>query len=107
MKSGVYKFKGKMFRYNYDDSVVEYIYKATAEEIKDEQEWIEKHGIPLINIGKDGYVVVMEVGLSEKNWKNKEVRDEYLLEWVYDIDEENNALLNDFIKYELPMMSRK
>lgn len=41
------------------------------------------------------------VGLSQENWSNKELRDEYLDEYEFNLQEESDALLNDFIKYEL------
>ena len=107
MKSKPYKLNGKLFRYDFDECVVEYIYRASAEEIKDEQEWIEKHGRPLIGIDADGYSVVESVGLSKKNWKNKEVRDEYLSAWSCELDEEAAYLMDDFVKYELPYLQKE
>lgn len=102
MKSKPYKLSGKLFRYDFDQSVVERIYKAGAEEVADNEEWMEKYGKPLFDIDADGYVVVTTVGLHKDNWKNKEARDEYLHEWAFDLDEEDAALAADFIKYELP-----
>lgn len=39
MKSKPYKLNGKLFRYDFDHSMVEYIYKADAEDIALEEEW--------------------------------------------------------------------
>lgn len=105
-KSRPYKLNGKIFRYDYDNSVVEYIYKESAEEIKNEQKWIAEHGRPLFCIDTDGYSVVDTVGLNAKNWKNKASRDEYLSEWAFELDEEGAFLLEQFVKYELPMMQK-
>lgn len=106
-KSRPYKLNGKIFRYDYGNSVVEYIYKASAEDIKDEQEWIAEHGRPLIGIDADGYSVVETVGLSARNWRDKEVRDECLSGWADDLDEEGAYLAEQFMKYELPMMQKE
>lgn len=104
MKSKLYKFNGKLFRYDYDQSVVELIYKAGAEEVADNKEWMKKYGKPLFDIDADGYVVVETVGLHKDNWKSKEARDEYLSEWAFELDEEGAALAADFVKYELPYL---
>ena len=44
MKSKPYKLNGKLFRYDFDHSMVEYIYKADAEDIALEEECQEKTG---------------------------------------------------------------
>ena len=43
MKSKPYKLNGKLFRYDFDHSMVEYIYKADAEDIALEEEWEKTH----------------------------------------------------------------
>lgn len=88
MKSKPYKRGGKLFRYNYDDGVVEYIYKANAEMRKDNEEWMVEFGKPLWEIGEDGYFVADAVGLRSENWKDKESRDYYLDTWLVDMAEE-------------------
>lgn len=105
MRSKPYKLHGKLFRYDFDRSTVEYIAKASAEDLKDEAEWKEKYGRPLLGIGEDGYMVISTVGLAKENWKNKATRDEYLSEWAFDLDEEGSALAADFVKYELPHLN--
>ena len=92
-KSGIYKYGKKSFRYDYDRAVVEWVSKASKEELKDEAEWIEQYGKPLLRIDDKGYFVVDSVGLSRENWQNKEVRDEYLAEWCYEIEEEVRYLV--------------
>ena len=42
MKSNPVKVSGKLFRYDFDHSVVEYIIKADAETIDAEIEWEQK-----------------------------------------------------------------
>ena len=36
----------------------------------------------------------------EKNWKNKDIRDEYLFEWCMDIEEETAYEMELFMKYD-------
>lgn len=105
MKSAPYKMDGKLFRYDFGDSTVEYITKATADEIKLESDWAEKHdGERLVGIGKDGYIILDTVGLRRENWANKEVRDEYLRGWSDDLDAEMSQLASDFVEFELPLL---
>lgn len=35
--SSPYKFQGKIFRYDFQNSMVQYLYKASAEEIEEER----------------------------------------------------------------------
>ena len=105
MKSKPYKLDGRLFRYDYDRCVVEYIYKASAEDIKEEQEWIAEHGRPLLDIDADGYSVVDSVGLRKENWDNREARREYLGEWSAELDEEAKWETYYFEKYELPYLN--
>lgn len=104
MKSKVYKLDGKMFRYNFDRSTVEYVAKAGKEELKDEAEWMQKHGEPLFGIDHDGYMVIDSIGLSRENWENREARDGYLSAWAADLEAESSRLAADFVKYELPYL---
>ena len=104
LKSNVYRYRGKLFRYDFDNAVVEYIYKASKEDIEDEESWIREHGRPLFDIDDKGYIVVDSVGLSQKNWKNKAARDEYLYQYCVDLDEEAEALRREFEMYEMPKM---
>ena len=104
MKSNVYKLGGKMFRYNFDRSTVEYVAKAGKDELKDEAEWMQKYGEPLFGIDRDGYMVIDSIGLSRENWENREARDGYLHGWAQDLDTESSALAADFVKYELPYL---
>lgn len=105
MKSSICKVKGKLFRYNFDTCEVEYIYKASAEEIQDEEDWKQKHnGEPLVGIDADGYSVVSTIGLQKKNWTNKAARTEYLEEWAAELEAEGRALADAFVRYELPYL---
>ena len=89
MVSRVYKCGGKLFRYDFDHCAVQWVHKASKEEIAENEEWKKNHnGDVLFDIGKDGYEVVDTVGLRVENWKNKEAREEYLEEWCFDLDEE-------------------
>lgn len=106
MKSKPYRYLGKLFRYDFDLAEVEYIFKADQEMIDEEIEWEQKHGSQLFGIDEDGYMVTATVGLNEKNWNNKTARDEYLFQWVAELDEENAALVRNFMRYELPAMKK-
>ena len=86
-KSAVYKFRGKMFRYNFDECLVEYIAKATEEELEENKEWQKEFGKNLWDIDENGYIEIDAVGLRKENWTRKEVRDEYLAEWVAEMQE--------------------
>ena len=105
-KSKVYEQDGKLFRYNYDDAVVEYVYKATEEDKAEEAEWLEKHGCSLHHIDSDGYAVVASIGLRQDNWDHEELRREYIAQWIADLDEELQALKADFERYELPVLMK-
>lgn len=98
-KSTVYKFKGKLFRYNYDECLVEYIAKATEQELEDNNDWQKKFGKNLWDIDKDGYIEIEAVGLRKENWTRKAVRDEYLSEWVGEMAEACEYELAFELKY--------
>ena len=97
MKSNPVKVSGKLFRYDFDHSVVEYIIKADAETIDAEIEWEQKHGSQLYGVGADGYIVLASAGL----------RKEYLSRWADELEEEATCLADDFVKYELPNMMKE
>ena len=105
-RSKVYEQDGKLFRYNYDDAVVEYVYKATEEDKAEEAEWLEKHGCSLHHIDSDGYAVITSIGLRRDNWDHEELRREYIAQWIADLDEELRALTADFERYELPILMK-
>ena len=102
MKSNPVKVSGKLFRYDFDRSVVEYIIKADAE-----IEWEQKHGSQLYGVGADGYIVLASAWLRKENWMNTATRKEYLSGWAYELEEEATCLANDFVKYELPNMMKE
>ena len=84
MKSAIYKFNDRKFRYDYDRCLVEYGFIAETEDD------IEIFGAKELG----DFVLVDEIGLSKENWDNKEVRDEYLMEYCYRLEEEINWLLD-------------
>lgn len=104
MKSKPYNVHNKLFRYDFDRCVVEYISKADAEIIADDAEWEEKYGRKLYDIDEDGYMILDTIGLHKDNWENEATRDEYLSGWTFELDEESAALAADFVKYELPYL---
>ena len=105
MKSLPYNVSGKMFRYDFDNSTVEYIAKAEPEQIESERCWKNVHGGTLYGIGDDGYMVLDTIGLSRTNWEDKETRDEYLAAWAADIDEWVEMMASDFVEHELPHLA--
>lgn len=107
MKSKPVKIGGKMFRYDFDRSLVEYIQEATDSQIGEEIEWEKKHGSKLHGIGADGYIVLASAGLNAANWKNAAARKEYLSEWANELAEEESCLVADFVKYELPYLKEE
>ena len=56
MKSNPYKLNGKLFRYNFDTCVVEYIQKADQETMQEDAEWKRNHD------GRSLYNVVSYIG---------------------------------------------
>lgn len=104
MLSEIVKVKDKLFRYDYENGVVQYIWEADDETLEDEIEWEQTHDSHLYEIGEDGYIVSETVGLRRESWENPESRHEYLEGWCADLDAEAQALAEDFIKYELPYL---
>jgi hypothetical protein len=107
VKSKPVKVSGKLFRYDFDRSVVEYIIEADAETISEENEWKQKHGSALFCIDSEGYIVCSIAGLNVANWKNVAARKEYLSEWADELSEEESCLVDDFAKNELPFLNEK
>lgn len=75
-----YTLQGKTFRYDYDNNIVEWIYKENGK-----------------------WEVIDGAGLRLENWKNKETRNEYLQEWIMDIEADAEYQMDWFIKHELPL----
>lgn len=107
MKSKPIKVSGKLFRYDFDRSVVEYIVKADAKTISEENEWKQKRGSALFDIDSDGYIVCSTAGLNVANWRNAAARKEYLSEWADELNEEENCLSEDFVENELPYLKEE
>lgn len=76
--SEIYNYRGKKFRYDYKDSIVEYGF------INDESDFLGKEG---------EFIEVDCVGLRKENWENKGARNEYLNEWIIAIDYELQFLI--------------
>lgn len=102
MKSSPYKYGGKLFRYDFDNAMVEYITKADAEMRKDNEEWMAEFNKPLWDIDESGYCVIEAVGLRRENWKKLESRRMYLEGWIEEMREELAYEMAMFEKYELP-----
>ena len=107
MKSNPVKVSGKLFRYDFDRSVVEYIIKADAETISEENEWKRKHGSPLFGIDPEGYIVCSTAGLNAGYWHDADVRREYLSAWANELEEEANRLEEDFVKNEIQYLKEE
>lgn len=78
-RSDIWEYEGKQFVYRYDDAVVEYGY------VDENGQWVEIDG----------------AGLSREHWDDIEAREEYVFEWIMDLDEEMDYLVDDFVKNEL------
>ena len=100
--SAVYKRGKRHFRYDFERCMVEYVCKASEEELADNAEWMAKYGRPLWDIDESGYMVIDAAGLRPENWKRKSSRDMYLDEWMADLDAETACEMEMFVKYELP-----
>lgn len=94
-----YKRGRRLFRYDYENAIVEWVSKATEEEYRDNAEWESNHPgrrNRLWDIGEDGLISHEGVGLRKENWENKEARNEYLDEWNFELDEESEWLYEEF-----------
>ena len=96
----VEKIGNRLFRYNAEKCIVEYVDKATPDMYEDDAEWMVKYGHPLWGIDKDGYIVLDSAGLSKEHWDNKEDRIMYLTEWNAEIGGEVAYLVDEFMKYD-------
>jgi hypothetical protein len=89
--SRIYKIKRRRFRYNYERCVIELIAKADKEMLKDNEEWIEKHGQPLWDI-EGGYTILDSIGCFLEDWKES---PEGMCEmWSFDLDEEVEFMMS-------------
>lgn len=78
--SEILKYKGKLFRYNYNDSLVEYGFISQ----EDDADFGWKTG---------EFIEIDAIGLSRENWENKEARNEYLQEYIFQLEEELRYLV--------------
>lgn len=105
MKSNPVKVGDRLFRYDFGNAMVEYIIKADEEMLKEEAEWKEKHhGDSLFKIDEDGYSVLSTAGLNVSNWIDADARKGYLIGWAAELEEEEERMAEDFVRYELPSM---
>lgn len=79
--SKVVDYRGRKFRYNYDEALVEWVrfYDYDFDENNE-----------LVKIELDTPYVIDAVGLHKDNWKT--YRDEYLDQWSDELDEESRIL---------------
>lgn len=96
----IQKIGDRMFRYNAEKCLVEWVSKATPDMYADDKEWMEKYGHPMWGI-KDGYVVLDSAGLSREHWENVDDRIQYLTEWNAEIGAEVDYLVSDFVQNEM------
>lgn len=104
MKSNPVKVGDRLFRYDFGNAMVEYIIKADEEIIDAEIEWEQKHGSQLYGVGADGYIVLSTAGLNVSNWKDADARKGYLIGWAAELEEEEERMAEEFVRYELPSM---
>lgn len=90
-----YKRGKRLFRYDFERHIVEYVYKATEKERAENDEWRKTHRSFLYDIDEQGMIVLGSVGLMIENWKDKEARDEYLDGWNFELDEEESYMVRD------------
>jgi hypothetical protein len=88
----IYNEKAKLFLYEEKTATLYYVSRTTKEEIADNKEWEEKYNKPLFDtIGE--YTVIDNIGLRVENWKNKDVRNEYLYEYCTQLDDDLQYML--------------
>jgi len=102
MKNEVYSYRGREFKYK--APYVSMVAKATDDEYNDNKEYQKEHGRNLWDIDEDGYIEIEKVGLMKENWDNSENRDVYLDQWIDEYEEECRCLIDQFTKYELPLI---
>lgn len=84
------KIRNYHFVYDFERSLVGYAYKISKKEMEELYDWEET-----VTIGKSTYLIVEWVGLSQTNWSNRELRNNYLELWIDDIEEELAYLIED------------
>ena len=85
----------RIFRYDTKNRTVQWVTEATDDDYADNERWQEKFGQDLWEIDENGMIPVRSVGLSMKNWEDKEARDSYLDMWNDDLDEELACLIDE------------
>jgi hypothetical protein len=82
--SEVVEFENKKFRYNYDESLLEYVSNRIEETSRGDI------------IEFDELEVIDEIGLNEKDWKEEKMI--HIENWSYMLDEEVSYLEKEFIE---------
>lgn len=93
-KYQVYKYNGTLFAYDKEEALLSKLYKADEEIIEDREFW-ERHGVTLIDYKGKTYEALEWVGLSKENWRRKAIRDEYLAEYCMDLEVESEMMMAD------------
>lgn len=96
-KTRPYRFRNRLFRYDFEKGLVSWIVKASEEEYADNEHWQQKFGRNLWDIDEDGYIEIQAAGLLRANWKDKAVRDDYLEQWCDEIDYESALYSKEFL----------
>ena len=98
--SKVYKIGRRLFRYNYNESVLEYVVKETAKKRKENEDWL-KEGFtePLWNF-VNGYDVMDSIGLNRENWEASP--RSWCEQYNDELEEEFSYQTYMFEKYEMP-----
>lgn len=91
-----YKLGKYHFIYDYQEALVGNGYRLKKDEEIDD---FMRRYVDYIQIGKTTYEVADWVGLRVENWKNKEVRNEYLEMYINEIEEEEAYMLEE-LKWE-------
>ena len=95
-----YSYKGKLFRYDFDNGVVEYGFSQTKEQIAEQVEKAQEESgktytqreIELF-YGKPGWNTIDSVGLSIELWYDVEARNGYLDEYIDEMEETLNYIV--------------
>lgn len=88
--SDIYSYKRKLFRYDFENAIVERVMIAEEDE-------------EILHAKKGDIIVLSNAGMQRKNWNNKSIRNELLTEWIEELDYESNLLAEGFLKYEIDL----
>lgn len=94
--SEIFQLGSMMFRYDYENAVVELVFSPTEEDKAINREWVEKYNKPLFELS-DGLIVADAIGLSRENWEDPEAREEYLDSWAEELNEYSAWCAEEFM----------